>query len=219
MQQDNTIFATMFVYGTDDKPTWYIATLKPTSGTYIFGGTLYQTTGPWLGAPWNASLTSLTPVGTMSFNGSLVASGTLTYSVNGTTVNKTISRSTFVHDDLSGTYAGIMNMQKAGGDCTGYGIGKAVEAEFVFDHDPASEYANVGLVTSGDTCTALNVPVTQSGQFLHVSGAFTCMGGDKGTWTIVEAKPSYANIVFRFDYLSSNAGACHVSAHYAGVRE
>ena len=48
VQNDNTIFATLFVYGPDGQPTWYSATLGY-QGSLTWSGTLYKTTGPWFG--------------------------------------------------------------------------------------------------------------------------------------------------------------------------
>jgi hypothetical protein len=50
IQNDNTIFATLYVYGPDGLPTWFTATLLY-QGSFNWSGTLYGTTGPWFGAP------------------------------------------------------------------------------------------------------------------------------------------------------------------------
>src|SRR5262245_48125844 len=46
VQEENTIFATMFVYGPNRQPTWYVATMAKTPGKFVWSGTLYATTGP-----------------------------------------------------------------------------------------------------------------------------------------------------------------------------
>ena len=43
VQGMNTIFATLFVYGADGQPTWYVATLV-TTAPFNWSGTLYKTT-------------------------------------------------------------------------------------------------------------------------------------------------------------------------------
>src|SRR5450631_3536016 len=49
IQQGSTIFATLFVYGTDNTPRWYVATmLRQSAGAY--SGLLSSTTGPYFGA-------------------------------------------------------------------------------------------------------------------------------------------------------------------------
>jgi hypothetical protein len=69
VQQETTIFATMFIYGSDGNPAWYVATLSY-NGSFVWTGTLYATTGPWFGSPvFNPSNVTATPVGTMTFTG------------------------------------------------------------------------------------------------------------------------------------------------------
>ena len=48
LQQWDTLFIDLFVYGTDNKPTWFVAaaTLQPiTGGHVVFSGDLYATSG------------------------------------------------------------------------------------------------------------------------------------------------------------------------------
>lgn len=49
IQRGSVIFATMFVYGPDGTPTWYVATMGYV-GSYVWTGDLYTTSGPWFGA-------------------------------------------------------------------------------------------------------------------------------------------------------------------------
>ena len=54
IQQGNTLFATLFVYGTDQSPRWYVASGLVASSSTVFSGQLFQTTGPYFGAAWTA---------------------------------------------------------------------------------------------------------------------------------------------------------------------
>ncbi|HSS27803.1 MAG TPA: hypothetical protein VLL50_07585, partial [Usitatibacter sp.] len=55
VQRDNTIFATLFVYGQNNQPTWYVSTMQH-SASLTWTGPLYATTGPWFGTvPFNAN--------------------------------------------------------------------------------------------------------------------------------------------------------------------
>ena len=90
VQRGATIFATIFVYGPTEAPTWYTATLNPTAISLTWTGTLYATTGPWFGTvPFDPASVTLTPVGTMTWNESYVDLGTVSYTVNGVPVTKT----------------------------------------------------------------------------------------------------------------------------------
>src|SRR5215207_11325714 len=46
-QQGNTMFGTLFVYGTDQTPRWYVASALVATSTNSFTGALYRTTGPY----------------------------------------------------------------------------------------------------------------------------------------------------------------------------
>src|SRR3954453_13484779 len=43
------IFATVYLYDAQDKPTWIPAALRPAGAAWT--GDVYATTGPWFGAP------------------------------------------------------------------------------------------------------------------------------------------------------------------------
>ena len=57
LQQWDTLFIDLFVYGTDNKPTWFVAAavLQTTSpaGHLVFIGDLYATNGPYFGIAFN----------------------------------------------------------------------------------------------------------------------------------------------------------------------
>ena len=105
IQQYETIFATLFVYGADNSARWYVASDLRGSGQNNFTGTLYQTTGPAFTAPWTGGAV-VTPVGSMTFTFASANTGTLTYVVNGASVTKQIQRQTFRTNTLSGPYLG-----------------------------------------------------------------------------------------------------------------
>ena len=95
--QDNTLFATLFTYGSNGQGLWLVmsAGVRQADGSYL--GDLYRTTGPAFNAvpftPIGAG--NLTRVGTMLLRFSGGESGVLSYTVDGITVNKTIARQLF----------------------------------------------------------------------------------------------------------------------------
>ena len=120
VQRGSVIFATLFVYDPAN-PTWYTATMDNTSG-YNWTGALYTTTGTDFRMPWNPAGLTVTPVGTMTWQGQTVTTGTLTYVVNGVTVIKNVTRQTLVIDNYSGHYAGYVHREFTG--CPTNGIGE-----------------------------------------------------------------------------------------------
>jgi hypothetical protein len=106
VQQGDIIFATMFVYGSDNSPRWFSASaLAPSNNGSTWSGSLAQTTGPYFGAAWTANATG-TVVGTMTVSFSNANTGQLNYTVNGVPVNKAISRFTLRGPNLAGHYLG-----------------------------------------------------------------------------------------------------------------
>lgn len=93
--QENTIFATLFTYDASRRGMWLVmpdGALDQATG--IFRGALFRTRGPAFDAqPWSA-ITS-TQVGTMSLDFANGNSATLTYTVDGIFVTKTITRQLF----------------------------------------------------------------------------------------------------------------------------
>ena len=107
-QQGDIIFATLFLYGQDHLPHWFVASNVSATGPGTFTGDLFNVaSGSWFGAPW----TGITPpqaVGTITFAFDSSSHGTMTYSVNGTQVTKSIVRVTWRNDALTGVYAGAV---------------------------------------------------------------------------------------------------------------
>ncbi|HUQ29099.1 MAG TPA: hypothetical protein VM051_10915 [Usitatibacter sp.] len=105
IQQGDVIFATMFVYGADNTPRWFSASSLTSGNGSTWTGSLAQTTGTYYGAPWAGNAVPTT-VGTMTISFSNANTGQLSYSVNGVTVNKSISRFTLRAPNLAGKYLG-----------------------------------------------------------------------------------------------------------------
>jgi len=67
IQQNNIIFATLFVYGNDSSARWFVASNLQGGGT-AFTGQLFQTTGPAFSANFNPAAVTATAVGTMTIS-------------------------------------------------------------------------------------------------------------------------------------------------------
>lgn len=51
IQQNEVLFATLFVYGPDGTPRWYVASRLDPAGENRFAGPLYTAAGTYFGAP------------------------------------------------------------------------------------------------------------------------------------------------------------------------
>ena len=91
--QGNVLFGALFNYDTDGSPLWLtMAATKQTDGSWT--GTLFRSTGPVFNAsPWTT--VTNTSVGTMRITFTSKSAATLSYSVNGKSVSKSIVRQVF----------------------------------------------------------------------------------------------------------------------------
>jgi hypothetical protein len=94
--QGDVLFATWFTYDAAGKPLWLVMSNGNKIGTSTYSGTLYRTTGPSFSAsPWNPAQVSYTTVGTATFTFSDIGNGTFSYTVNGVSQSKPITRFVF----------------------------------------------------------------------------------------------------------------------------
>jgi hypothetical protein len=224
IQQSEVIFATMFVYGPDNSPRWYVASnLSPTSsGATTFGGTLYRTTGPYFGTTWTGAATP-TPVGNMQVAFNSASTGTLTYSVDGVSVTKQITRQTWRNNNVAGNYIG--GITAVGSNC-GSGV----------TNGPILIFGNLGVAQNG---TALTMQIqffsnTGVSSVCNMSGNLVAQGklgtlsggnwsctfgttpGNQGTFTLTAVDVS--NNSFGANFTGSDQ-FCTYSGRFGGLRD
>ncbi|MDP2829984.1 MAG: hypothetical protein Q8O37_15440 [Sulfuricellaceae bacterium] len=94
-QQYGTIFATMYSYDASGNPVWYVASSCAISNNGC-SGALYQVAGGVAPtATWNGAKVAVTEVGSVSFSFNDSSIGTMSYSINGVSGTKAISRQLF----------------------------------------------------------------------------------------------------------------------------
>ena len=94
--QGEILFLTWFTYNTDGKGLWLVASNVSRTGNATYSGTLYRTWGaPFNMQPWSPSTVRAMPVGTVTLTFTDAANGTLTATVEGSTVIKPITREIF----------------------------------------------------------------------------------------------------------------------------
>jgi hypothetical protein len=213
IQQGNTLFATLFVYGTDQTARWYVAS-GLTGSTTNFSGPLYQTTGQYFGQVWLGA-GPVVQVGTMTFNFNTPTTASLTYSVNGVTVNKAVQRQTFAANSLAGSFLGGLTATASG--CTSTAI-------LVFDHFvstqsgsgqvsiPVQFFAGNGAAA---TCT-FNGTYTQAGKMGNVAGTWNCTTGNTGNFTISQIEVAITGWSGRFN---GNDQFCTYTGVFGGTKD
>ena len=213
-QNENVIFITFFLYGTDGKPTWYVAiAYEDANGN--FSGTLYSTTGTYFGAPWSGFAAS--PAGTASFSPVNASQGTLSYALaGGPTVSKSIARQSLVAISLQGNFSGGQAGAYSG--CSNSSDNTSYKDNF----DLAVSQANGDVTLTftyvflGDTCT-LSGAMVQSGQILSVpSATYKCDGGLNTTASLSELRKTSLGIEGKFAAPSVGLG-CREDAAFSAI--
>lgn len=217
VQEEDTIFGTMFVYGPNGQPTWYVGLLQESEpGALTWIGTVYATTGPWFGTvPFNPAQVTEVPVGTMTLNAPFVNQATLTYSINGVQVVKQIQRETLVSLNFNGIYAGTLSQRgnvsppcNPGTDASG--------APATIQMTQNGTAMSVVVTAPGDTCT-LTGAYSQAGHFGQVYGTYTCASGDGGTGELFEMAVSFYDFRARTKLFSTSG--CILQGYLDGLKQ
>ena len=174
IHQGNTLFATLFVYGADRQPKWYVASNVSGDGG-VYTGTLRECTGPWFGGPFNARPVTCRDVGPLRFEPG-EAAGNLEYTIDTVHVVKQVQRFTFRRTSLQGVYEGYI-VQPAG-------ISPEVAREDLTLRvtDDGSAFFMDSSSDSQSAC-AWRGPPQQEGQYEAVSGPYQC-GTRAGSWAM-----------------------------------
>ena len=160
------IFVTMYGYGTDGKPTWSTALLRPAGSSWT--GDVYLTTGPYYGAPtFDPATVTRRIAGSMTWTSEDAVNGTIAYSIDGVSVTKKVVRQPLENDNYAGTYLGALSWVST---CSG-------KHENVVDLTVTQVGTNVSVnwsnQTTRDSCS-FSGELGQDGQFGAISGSFQC---------------------------------------------
>lgn len=216
VHRNSTIFATMFVYDPTGVPTWYTATmaLNP-PGSLFWSGDLYATTGTWFGTvPFNPFNVTLTKVGTMTWNAQFVNRGTLTYSVNGVMVAKSLTRQTLVNENYSGHFGG--GIHETDTLCFNSASNGTIENIGVLNISQIGTSVTITATSNSGSCSYVGA-LTQHGQMGDVVGTFSCSNGANGSFHIFEFQVTEYSIIGRFTASYSSAG-CQATGWFGGLK-
>ena len=213
VQEGSTVFATVFFYGSDNKPTWIIATLTNTSNT--LNGPVFVTTGPFYGAArFDTSAVTIRQAGTMTITFSDVSTGRLSYTVDGVTVNKNIVRQTIAADDYSGTYLLAVNITQ--GNCTNPANNTSVNGTIGASVTHNGTSMSMSWQYGGNVVCTYSGTYTQQGRFGQLTGPYTCTDNDRGTMTFFELTNRVGMMSGRLTGQSTPFG-CSYSGRFSGV--
>ena len=214
MQQDDTLFVTLFVYAANGTPTWYVASDVRRNGTgTTFSGALYRTTGPYFGAgSFPAGSVTVTQVGTLTFSGTATNAATLTYSVDGTSVSKSIQRQTWDTENIAGAYLGA-----TAGTWSGCGAGRDGYQEsmstFLVSQDGSA--IQIREDSGGVTCNYSGA-YSQSGRMGAIQGGGLCGDGVNQTFAASEVQMTQVSLAMRLNVAQANG--CRFTGRLSAVR-
>jgi hypothetical protein len=183
VQQLETAFVTLFVYGPDGKPTWYVASdarvvAYGAGALPIFSGTLYRTQGPWHGGPFDPGKVDATAVGTVSLEALSKDRMRIHYLAEGVDRVKELVRQTWQEPLVAANYLGTFNLRQApGAGGPPYGT-MQFHADLLFHLDNG-----IALIRADDQfgrrCEYRGAH-QQTGKLAKVAGDFSCTAGNGG---------------------------------------
>lgn len=216
VQRDSIIFATLFVYDLNGKPTWFVATMTY-QGDLAWEGDLLATTGPWFGAiPFDASTVVVRKVGTISWTALAVNTGRTSYSVDGVNVSKSVVRQALAFEDYSGHYAGASH--RATGSCADSTHNVVSEDLGVFHVEQSDQTVTLtSFPQKGGSCAYAGT-LTQAGQMGAFAGSYACSSGEAGAFAIEELQVNLSGMTARMTSQSPDLPGCENSGWIGGVR-
>lgn len=219
VQSQNFIFATFFVYGSGNQPTWYTAQMT-SDGNGNFSGTLYSTVGTYLGAPWVPGNLVVTAAGTASFVPTSPYQGTLTYSINnGPTVVKLIQRQSLTTIGLGGSYVGGIEgaYQNSGGTCSAAGAYTDTYNLTVSQPGDGTVSFTFNFASGNPATCTLSGTLMQYGQLYSIhSATYQCSDGLNTTANVDQIKATAQGVEGTY-FAASEPGNCSESATFSAV--
>jgi hypothetical protein len=214
VHQGDTLFVTLFAYGANNQPTWYVGPAlvysHTAAGAVVYSGAWYQTAGPWFGGTFDPSAVTNRVVGTAAFALRAVDAGTLAYSVDGVAVTKDVVRQTWRNNNLTGSYLGALAT-------TGTGCGSSDdgydEEDMTFTITHSGTALAMSIQTGGETCN-VDAATSQAGKMTAITGTVTC-DGNTGTFEAIEVEANVSGITGR---VRTQFGSCVQQGRFGGIR-
>jgi hypothetical protein len=222
VQWGDTIFATFYIYGPDDKPVWYTAVMGY-DGT-LYHGMLFSEQGTYFGAPWNPADMNEQAAGTATFVPSTSNNyqGALSYTIVvgnlGTTVNKSIQRLTIAAVPLGTLYFGGQVGEYSG--CTDNSLNTPYSDTFSLQLTQSSGNAlSLGFAYTSKLICTLAGTLSQNGLLYRIDGAsYLCSDQTDSTAAVTDLKVTAQGIEGHYSAPVPSRGAgCREDARFSAV--
>jgi hypothetical protein len=189
VQQLETAFVTLFVYGPDGSPTWYVAPAArvhaySAGGLPQFKGSLYRTRGPWHGGSFDPARVQSIAVGELDLEVLAKDRMRVYYSADGAVVVKEVVRQTWDQPIVAGNYVSQFVLRQAfapGGPPFGT---RDYQADVLVHFDGGRGFMRVA--DHLNRVCEYRGPFESTGKLMKFSGTYECDSGDgrSGTFTI-----------------------------------
>jgi hypothetical protein len=181
VQQSDTAFVTLYVYGPDGKPTWYVATearitAYGAGALPLFAGTLYRTEGSWHAGPYDPARAKLVAVGEVQLETLAKDRMRVHYTVDGVSLAKEITRFGFSQPIELGNYVAQFNLRQARAGAP-FGM-LYVQADMLVHFDSQTGRGYVRADDQLGRRCEYRGPYQLTGKLIRFSGDFTCSSGD-----------------------------------------
>jgi hypothetical protein len=227
--QADVIFLTLFVYGDDGKPVFFVASdlrVPPAAapGETFFTGTLYRTTGPAFSGAFDPAAVGVRSVGSATLRFTSPAAGTFTYSVDGATVTKAITRQTWQDASLAGEYRG--GLFAAASNCTAGAGENSISYPGSFTVTRTGNTVAISSrfspgFASGGVCQ-LNGTWSQQGRLGAIAGSYHCEFLEEGptpvSGTFEITAIEFGEHGWSGRYTGHEGASCLHFGRYGGVR-
>jgi hypothetical protein len=220
VQSDTFQFLAFFIYGSDGKPTWYVALLSDDgTGTETYTGQIFATTGTYFPLPWNPALYSATAAGTATFKGTDNYHATFTYTVNGVgTVTKPVVRQTLTSYPMAGNYSGSLS-----GSISGCANPMQNVPSFtnrlnltVTQNGDQSATLTFTVVDLGNIVCTVSGPLSHFGRLYQMPNAsYSCPASPATSNTVNALHPTGEGIEGKWK--ADDGGGCTESIHFSAV--
>jgi hypothetical protein len=187
-------FATLYVYDVKERPVFYTATLSAVGAAW--SGTLYETSGPHFGAAvFDPAKVIVRAVGAMAFAPATSDMATLSYSIDGLSVTKTVTRQTLRFENLSGAYpVATQRTTTHCPDSAANGERTALEMATVTH---AGAAITIDWTVGGRTCQLAGAYM-QAGRLGAAQTSYTCSDGEAGDMALFELQRRDGFLTGRF---------------------
>ncbi|HZQ61792.1 MAG TPA: hypothetical protein VFC24_10610 [Casimicrobiaceae bacterium] len=215
--QNDTAYATFFLYGPTGDPVWYTAVLVyqgSSGGHQTWSGPLYQTKGPWYGGPYTAG--SIRQAGTATFDLQATDQATLTYLIDGLQVTKAVHRQTWKLEDLSGSYVGGYSIRSTSCTPASLNAQKDVIAPIAISQSGNTFTARLSDASGISGVCSYTGTYTQAGKLGNVSGSYSCTDGTQGSFTLTELTSTNNGFVAS---MTGQNQFCQWSGNLGGIKE